>query len=808
MNLLVDIQALQSPRTRRRGIDRYTRNLITALAAARPSWRIALVSSEHLEPADPAGLPDLPRYTFRPPLPVRREHIEANERRFADWLIDLAPDALLIASFFDDQVLVPRFTGTRPTLSAILYDLIPLLLPQEYLRTPDDLAVYASRFRRLLHGDAVLCISEATARDLRLLAPGYTVKLATIGGAPDPCFQPCSATELEHYRSQFRAQWELNREFFLYVGGFDFRKNLRGTLEAFAALPDSVRREFDLVIACQLTAGQRDCLESWGRELGIAGALRLTGFVQDDELRALYGLCRLFLFPSLAEGLGLPVVEALRCGAPAVASDRSSIPEVAGPHCWLADPTSPLAMAGAITTALAEPRDLGRAARIDFASRFTWERTAEAACRALEKPTPRRSPSRRRRRLAWVSPLPPAASGIADYSAELIEHLAGLYDIELVVNPAEPFVTRTLARRHLVLGADEVAGRHEAAPFDLFIYHVGNSHHHLYMLDLMRRFRGLIVLHDVYLGGLAQLAIQAGVWPATLAEEVRHEGEVRLARLLRAGRITGETVLDAVPLNRRILESAEAVIVHSAWAWQRVRQLVSVPVARVPLVATVPPLQSRADERRRRLGLPSDAFLIATLGLVSPAKRLPALLRAVAALPPSLRQQARVLVVGSAAPAHQAELHTLAESLGIAAMIHFTGRVFLEDFAAYARAADVCVQLRYPTRGETSAALYRALGAGAACVISDQGAMAEIPEGVALKIQTPEHEVEDLTAILLRLYQQPALRAELGAAAIRYIAEHHQVAHVVRQYAAMIELATARDTACLPSSPGGLCEGP
>ncbi len=807
MNLFVDIQALQSPRTRRRGIDRYARNLITALVVARPSWRIALVTSEHLEPADPAGLPDLPHYAFRPPLPIRREHVEANERCFADWLTGLAPDAVLIASFFDDQVLVPRFTGARPTISAVLYDLIPLLFPQEYLCTPDDLAVYASRFRRLMHTDALLCISEATARDLRMLAPGHTAKLFAIGGAPDPCFQPCSATELERYRSQFRAQWGLSREFFLYVGGFDFRKNLHGTLEAFATLPDSVRREFDLVIACQLTAGQRDCLESWGCELGIAGALRLTGFVSDDELRALYGLCRLFLFPSLAEGLGLPVLEALRCGAPVVASDRSSIPEVAGPNCWLADPTSPLAMAGAIAAALAEPRDLGRAARIDFAGRFTWERTAEAACRALEAPTPRWPPSHRRRRLAWVSPLPPAVSGIADYSAELIEYLAGLYDIELVVNPAEPFVTRTLARRHLVLGADELAGRHEAEPFDLFIYHVGNSHHHLYMLDLMRRFRGLVVLHDIYLGGLVQLAIQAGVWPTTLADEVRREGEARLARLLRAGRVTGETVLDAVPLNRRILESAEAVIVHSAWAWQRVRRLVSVPVARVPLMAPVPQLQSRADERRR-LGLPPDAFLIATLGLVSPAKRLPALLRAVAALSPSLRQQARVLVVGFAAPEQQAELHTLAESLGIVSMIHFTGRVSLDDFAAYARAADVCVQLRYPTRGETSAALYRALGAGAACVISEQGAMAEIPEGVALKVRTPEHEVEDLTAALLRLYQQPGLRAELGEAAGRYVAEHHQVAHVVQQYAAMIELATARDTACLPSSPGGLCEGP
>jgi glycosyltransferase involved in cell wall biosynthesis len=802
--LLVDIQALQSPHTRRRGIGRYTRNLITALAAARPGWRIALVSSEHLESADLTGLPDLPQNAFQPPLPVCREHVEANERCFAEWLAGLDANALLIASFFDDQVLVPRFTGARPTVAAILYDLIPLLFPQEYLRRPDDLAGYASRFRRLLQTDAVLCISEASARDLRTLAAGQTPKLVSIGGAPDACFRPCSVTELESYRSRFRAQWGLRREFLLYVGGFDFRKNLRGALEAFAALPEGIRREFDLVITCQLTAEQRDCLERWGHELGIAEAMRLTGFVTDDELRALYGLCRLFLFPSLYEGLGLPVLEALRCGAPVVASNRSSVPEAAGPHSRLTDPTALLDMAGAIAAALAEPRDLGRAARMDFASGFTWERTAEAACQALEAPPPPRPSSRRRRRLAWVSPLPPAASGIADYSAELLEHLGSLFEIELVVNPAEPSVSRALARRHLVLGADEVAGRHEAEPFDFFIYHLGNSHHHLYMLDLMRRFRGLIVLHDFYLGGLVQLAIRAGVWRTTLADEVQREGEVRLAKLLRAGKVAEERILDEVPLNRRILESAEAVIVHSAWAWQRVRPLARVPVTRVPLVAPVPRLGAREDERRR-LGLPLDAFLIATLGLVNPAKRLPALLRAVAALPPLIRQESRVLIVGFAAPERQAELRSLAESLGIGSMIHFVGRVSLEDFAGYARAADVCVQLRYPTRGETSAALYRALGAGAACVISNHGAMAEIPDEVAMKVRTPEHEVEDLTAALQRLYQQAELRAALGEAAVRYIAENHDVAAVVRQYAAMIERATARDTACLPSGRGELC---
>src|SRR5262249_21246721 len=150
------------------------------------------------------------------------------------------------------------------------------------------------------------------------------------------------------------------------------------------------------------------------RELGIAGSLKLAGFLGDKELLALYQTCRLSLFPSLYEGLGLPVLEALQCGAPVVASDNSSIPEYAGPVSWLANPCDPGSFAAAIGRPLADPRDARLAERLAFASRFTWEETAARALAALERAAERRAappPGRpRRRRVAWVSPLPPTPS--------------------------------------------------------------------------------------------------------------------------------------------------------------------------------------------------------------------------------------------------------------------------------------------------------------------------------------------------------------------------------------------------------------
>jgi glycosyltransferase involved in cell wall biosynthesis len=390
--------------------------------------------------------------------------------------------------------------------------------------------------------------------------------------------------------------------------------------------------------------------------------------------------------------------------------------------------------------------------------------------------------------------LPPAPSGISDYSAELLGHLSESYDIELVVDPRDPQVAPELAANHTVLLGNEVAVRHEARPFDLFVYQLGNSHYHVYMLDLMRRFRSLAVLHDFCLGGLVLPAIEDGEWPTTLAEELEFEGEKKLARAWRAGAVTDLEVLDQCPLNRRILAAAGAVIVHSTWSWQRVRRLVSVPVARVPQAAPVPLLKPGA-QMRTRLNLPRDTFIVATLGFVGPPKRIPSLFHAVAALPMAIRQHTLVLVVGYAAKEVQAQLRDLAEQIGIASMVRLVGRVPLEDFAAYARAADVCVQLRYPTRGETSAALLRELAAGAVCVISNYGSIAEIPDGVVLKVRTPDHEVVDLTAILQRLYEHPEKRTALREAAVNYVRQYHDVKQVVQHYQAMIELlASQRET--------------
>jgi glycosyltransferase involved in cell wall biosynthesis len=791
MYLLIDGQALQSPMSRNRGIERFTLNLLAAVTAARPAWNIELIESEHLIPMGRARASGLPVRSFRSPLSFTADHRDVNECYFADWLTARGADVLLFPSFFDDHTHIPHFTDPRPRCFAILYDFIPLLFPGHYLVENWKRELYGARLRRLLAADGVLTLSQATTQDFRNLGGAPVPPITMIGGAPDPRLEPLGDPILEQERRRLGEKFGLQKPFILYVAGHDFRKNVPGALCSYAALSEATRREFDFLIVCRLTAEWRADCERLANRLGIFDAVRFTGYVSDQQLRALYQLCRLFFFPSLYEGLGLPILEAMRLGAPVVASNRSSMPEAAGPLSWLADPASPRQLAAALETALAEPYEARRRPRMEYAQQFTWERTAERACRALEMPASAAVSSRRKRRLAWVSPFPPSWSGIADYSAKLIAPLSEYYDIDLVLDPRAPLVTPELAQRHTVLLANEFTCRHDAWHYDALIYQIGNSHYHTFMLDLLRRFRSLVVLHDYSLGGLMLSAIEDGLWPTSLVEELEAEGHGQLAKAVAAGIIRESVAAARVPLNRRILTAAGAVLVHSTWTWERVRRSVSVPVACVRQVAPLPRLGSRVEERQR-LGIPGGWFVIASIGSIHPAKRIDSLLRAISTLPEAMRIATQVLIVGYAPAGHKASLESLAHELGIKKLVRFTDRVPADDLPRYARAADVCVQLRYPTAGETSAALLGNLAAGAACIISAGGAMAELPEDVVLRVRSPDYEVADLTAALQRLYENPWLRERLGEAAQRHVRRFHSLEQITPRYAAMIELVIAQ----------------
>lgn len=777
MRIVVDGQALQGP-SRHRGIGRYSSCLLRALAEIEDG--IELVVHEDLPAPAAVGVPPERQWAFRPPLPREVRSRAANELYYADWLTALHPDLVLLLSPFDLELLHPRFIGASPPTAALVYDLIPLLFAHHYLTAPEQLTAYARSAQRVCAVDLILAISRATASDVKALLGDTRGSVLAIGGAPDPGFAPLASDQVEIVRQRLARRFGIQREFILYVGGAEPRKNMIASVLAFEALPSAIREGLELVIACEMEPVFRGHFLETVRSLGVGDQVRVTGFVDEDDLRGLYQACRVFFFPSLYEGLGLPIIEALRCGAPVVASNRSAMPEVAGPVSWLADPYEVPDLARALSEALETPRARGADERIRWASGFEWGGIAErslAAFRTIVGPLrrPMRTRSATRPRVAWVSPLPPARSGISDYSAELLAHLSALFELELVIDPDQPPVDAELASRHVIVPAPDLELRHEARPFDLFVYQLGASTFHLYMLPLLTRFPGMLVLHEFMLTGLAREAKKLGIWPGGAGSDEPHP-------------------VDHDAAGPPLLAAADVVLVHTRDAWQRARGACNKPVVHVPHAIPSPEIRSPSQERRR-LGLPEDAFVVVTLGRVGPLKRISSVLQAMTTLPPDLRARTLLLIVGDVDEGERERLGRQAAELGLAGSVRFTGRVPLDDFGAHARAADACVQLRYPTQGEASGSLLRALASGAACVVSDQGSFGELSEAVALRVRTPDHEVEDLRSALLRIHEEAGLSASLRAAAIRFTREERSLEALAPRYAAAMELAIGRRAA-------------
>lgn len=541
MDLLIDGCPLQTP-ARDRGIGRYTTGLLSGLKAVRPQWTMTVIEHGRLPAIPPDRLAGVPSVRFDAPLPydlATPQNYPVNDRYFADWLLARHSDHVLFASVFEKLGVVPHFTDRRPPTSAVMYDLIPVLFPEQYNSLRSGEAWYAQRFRDVCRLDRLFAISAAATADARRLLGPDGPPVSNIRGAVNRSFVPFPPDKLPLAAAKVRAKYGVREPFLLYVGGEDYRKNLTGALAGFGALPPAVRDKHQLVIACGLPDHIRAEVQRAADKLGVSDRVVVTGFVSDDELILLYQTCRVFFFPSLYEGLGLPVIEALTCGAPVACSNLSSLPEFAGDVSWQFDPHSPRAMADALAGCLAEPREQRRAERERFAGTFTWEKTAEAVATGIE--AGRRPAVPRRPRLAWLTSTAPDDRPQRLDSFAVLGRLAQGWDVEVAVPTAAR--TDALAARHLLLSPDELNARADADPFDLCVTVIGDADPDPGVLAAAVRRGGLVVLNHP------------------------HPSAYRVAEI------------------RRVLARAAAVVVSSADVRTWVRNATNAPVVLTPAFA-------------------------------------------------------------------------------------------------------------------------------------------------------------------------------------------------------------------------------
>ncbi len=374
-------------------------------------------------------------------------------------------------------------------------------------------------------------------------------------------------------------------------------------------------------------------------------------------------------------------------------------------------------------------------------------------------------------KIAYFSPLPPARSGIADHSAELLPHLAAYADITLFTGEPDA-VPETLRAQFVVRPlTDYPAAQWQ---YDLPLYHMGNSHHHEAIYRLSLTYPGLVVLHEP---GLHHFIADR---TAGQGNPIAYLRELAYARIGPGPDYFAHLQPDDVyrlPLSDRLIDISLGIIVHSRFAQEMVRRLrPSLPTRVIPELMTP---QTGQPYRHADLDAPEDAVIFATLGQITPHKQLELALRAFSLVRQS-HAQAHFLIVGECV-APDVGVAGLIGELNLGPCVHQTGYVeTLSEFVSWLLLADVVLSLRYPTIGETSAVALRAMAAAKPQIVFDQGWYREIPDAAALKIP-PMDEMALLNA-MNRLVADAALRQQMGQAGLYTIQTEYAPAEVSAAY--------------------------
>ncbi|MGE5357756.1 MAG: glycosyltransferase family 4 protein [Bacteroidales bacterium] len=432
-------------------------------------------------------------------------------------------------------------------------------------------------------------------------------------------------------------------------------------------------------------------------------------------------------------------------------------------------------------------------------------------------------------RLAWFSPLPPATTGIAAYSADLLPRLPG-HAIDLFVDPTEAATAQAPFGCHGPFPARDFVWRNVRQPYDLVVYQLGNSPAHDYMWPYVARFPGLVVLHDAQVHHSRALALlTAGRHDDYRAEFAFCHPDARPGVADAVISATAGSLFYLWPLNRVPIESARMVAVHTPGLASLLRdEFANVAVEVVRMGVSDPGEPASAGSRkaaqaiRARHGLNENTVVFAAFGMVTPEKRIAEALRA---MKDALRtgQPMHLLLVGQAVDHYDARAD--ARHVGVEDHVSITGYVGDDDLRAYLHAADVCLSMRWPSSRETSAAWLRCLAAGRPTIITDLVHTTDVPVidprtwqplervwldetrgdagpaspvAVAIDILDEQHS---LGLAMRRLAIDAPFRAALGRNARAFWRSQHTVARMADDYNRVVALAAERplpDRAHLP----------
>lgn len=783
MRVAVDFRVLGTEAALR-GMGRYTQQQIFEALRVDPELEVFLLLREKLDPArclhDWSAMPRVH--------PIWLDGGEAGplpgSLPYHEWLLRYSHQLQsmlqnLGAHVFHDATpfvfFGPYYTSlTRVPVVATCYDLIPLIFPSDYFDTVEGRDAYYRMLRNLRTATRVAAISQSAATDLRLYT-GYPVDRIDIAypfvaeifrsGAVDA---PRRAAARQALRA---ALPELPERFILSVTGIHRSKNTGFLLDCFA----EVRRRpgwtgLPLVIVLPATW----TIRVFGELFGTPADTIVLADVTEEALCNLYLSAEFVFQPSLYEGFGYPVAEAMHSGAAVIATRAASIPEIAGDAALLVGPTDREAGAAAMLHLATDivARDQLRAASSVQAAAFGNPArlgAATVACWHAAAATVAAAP---RTRVALWSSMPPLDCGIADYTAELADALAADYEVDIYTDgsymPA-PRAAPNIHFRHVrdfdaaEPGLKDSIFQLQAREYQAFLYPEILAH------------GGTIMLHDISLGaGFYILARQLGRYAVFEDRMLAVEGPEAVrdlgAALARSGGVLDLTTLTEVFNRHRLLRwavgDADRVLTHTdSLAQDLLRHYPDAPVRvvrqgygdRLPLARHMP-----LTLWRLRLGVGTTGLIVGVFGIVGRNKRVEQAIAAFELLWRSHPDSLLAIVGSTYDHSYGDELVAQVRASPAASRIVITDYAPSDVFHALIALSDVLVNLRWPALGGLSAMLLRGLAAGKPVIVSDIPDWRAAGDEACLRVAPDDAEVAGIARHLLRLAGDPAERARLG----------------------------------------------
>lgn len=797
MKIIIDLQGAQSTGSRNRGIGRYSLSITKAILEIKKEHEVVIVlSSLFLEEIN------LIRYELKDYIeekniriwsapsgvtfiePSHNQHRKNAELIRETFIASLNPDIVLITSLFegliDDAVTSVGLMNYSIPTAVILYDLIPLINSKPYLDNPDVKRWYEEKIEHLKRADLLLSISESSKQEALEYLKFSDNNVVNISTASDSQFKKIELSE--NQKNEVLKKYHFNKEFLMYTGGIDHRKNIEGLIRSYALLTKSIRSEHQLAIVCSISDDQRLILNSLTKSVGLnENEVIFTGYIPEDDLVSLYNLCKAFIFPSWHEGFGLPALEAMNCGAPVIASNRSSLPEVIGLDDALFDSLDDNIMSKKIEQILTD--ETFREKLIEHANfqieKFSWEQSAKKAIDALEIFIDKHEKRKidkpiNRLKLAYVSPLPPQKSGISDYSAELLPFLNEYYDIDVIVE--QESISDDWINKNLSVHNTEWF-KNNAITYDRILYHFGNSHYHQHMFGLINEYPGIVVLHDFYLGHVID---SMGVLNT----------ELYYSHGYKPFNDQDSELVWNYPTNKRVLDHSKGIIVHSEnskkladkWYGDEFSKNWSI----IPHLRVSSEKQLK-QEVRKKLNISKDAFVVCSFGLLGLSKLNQKLLDAWLASSLSKNKNSYLVFVGENDHGEYGNnLVNIIENSNCSSQIKITGWADTSIFRDYLSVTDIGVQLRTMSRGETSGTVLDCMNYGIATIVNSNGSMADLDDETIVKLPD-EFTQEELVNALEELYVNDKKRDILGKKAKETILSNHAPDKCARKYFEFIE---------------------